>query len=83
MAENNTVDYRIIVQLFVYIISIVNTVCTMLGFPLLNLGEESITEVVNVVVTVVTWVAGIWFNFNATKSAKEAQSYLDSLKKSR
>lgn len=80
--ENKTIDVRLIVQLIVYALAITNTVCAMLGFPLLNLGEDAITSAVNSAVTIITWIAGIWFNFNATKSAKEAQSYLDSLKKS-
>lgn len=80
--DTKTLDTRLIVQLIVYALAIINTLCSMMGFPLLNLGEESVTEVVNVIVTLVTWCASIWLNFNATKNAKQAQNYLDSLKKS-
>ena len=78
--DNKTVDTELIAKFIVYVIAIINTVCTMAGFPLLNLGESEITTVVNIVVTVVVWCFGIYKNFNVTKEAKEAQVYLNSLK---
>lgn len=73
-------DKQLIVRLIVSIIAVVNSVCTMAGFPLLNLGEEQVSDVVSVVVLVAAWAWGFWKNNNFTQAAKDAQAVLDSEK---
>lgn len=73
-------DKQLIVRLIVSVIAVVNSVCTMAGFPLLNLGEEQVSDVVSVVVLVAAWAWGFWKNNNFTQAAKDAQAVLDSEK---
>lgn len=73
-------DTQLVVRLIVSIVALINSVCTMAGFPLLNLGEEQITSVVNVVVLIAAWAWGFWKNNNFTQAAKDAQKVLDSEK---
>lgn len=76
-------DTQLIVRLIVSIVAVINSVCSMAGFPLLNLGEEQITEAVNVAILVAAWAWGFWKNNNFTKQAKEAQKVLDEAKSSK
>lgn len=76
-------DTQLVVRLIVSIVALINSVCTMAGFPLLNLGEEQITSVVNVVVLIAAWAWGFWKNNNFTQAAKDAQKVLDSEKASK
>ena len=76
-------DTQLVVRLIVSIVALINSVCTMAGFPLLNLGEEQITSVVNVVVLIAAWAWGFWKNNNFTQAAKDAQKVLESEKASK
>lgn len=73
-------DTQLIVRLIVALLTAVNTVCTMAGFPIIDLGEDQITVVVNVVITIVGWAFSAWSNFNVTKAAKEGQKVTNALK---
>lgn len=76
-------DTQLVVRLIVSIVALINSVCTMAGFPLLNLGEEQITSVVNVVMLIAAWAWGFWKNNNFTQAAKDAQKVLESEKASK
>lgn len=70
-------DTQLIVRLIVSIVAVINSACAMAGQPLLDLGEDQITGVVNVVVLVAAWVWGFWKNNNFTQAAKDAQKLLE------
>lgn len=74
-------DTQLIVRLIVSIVAVINSACAMAGQPLLDLGEDQITGVVNVVVLVAAWVWGFWKNNSFTTAAKEGQKVTDALKK--
>lgn len=73
-------DKQLIVRLIVSVIAVVNSVCTMAGFPLLNLGEEQVSDVVSVVVLVAAWAWGFWKNNSFTTAAKEGQKVTEAIK---
>ena len=70
-------DTQLIVRLIVSIVAVINSACAIAGQPLLDLGEDQITGVVNVVVLVAAWVWGFWKNNNFTQAAKDAQKLLE------
>ena len=74
-------DTQLIVRLIVSIVAVINSSCAMAGQPILDLGEDQITSVVNVVVLVAAWVWGFWKNNNFTQAAKDAQKLLNEEKR--
>lgn len=73
-------DTSLIVRLIVSIVAVVNSVCAMAGMPLLDLGEDTITVLVNAAVMVGVWAYDVWKNFNFTEAAKEGQKVTDAIK---
>lgn len=73
-------DTSLIVRLIVSVLAAINTVCTMAGYPVIDLGEDAITVIVNAAITVGVWAYDVWKNFNFTDAAKKAQAVLDAEK---
>lgn len=73
-------DTQLIVRLIVSVIAVINSICSMAGFPLLDLGEEQVSDVVSAVLLVAAWAWGFWKNNNFTQAARDAQKVLDSEK---
>ena len=73
-------DTQLIVRLIVSVIAVINSICSMAGFPLLNLGEEQVSDVVSAVLLVAAWAWGFWKNNSFTIAAKEGQKVTDAIK---
>lgn len=78
--ENLKIEKSTIIRLVIQIVALLNTVFTMQGKPILNLSDESITQGVNIVVTILTWCWGYWKNNSFTQNAIQADVYLKKLK---
>lgn len=78
--EKLKVEKSTIVRLVIQIVALLNTVLTMQGKPILNLSDETITQGVNIVITILVWAWGYWKNNSFTNEALKADKYMKSLK---
>jgi SPP1 family holin len=78
--EKLKVEKSTIVRLVIQIVALLNTVLTMQGKPILNLSDETITQGVNIAITIFAWAWGYWKNNSFTNEALHADAYLKKLK---
>ena len=78
--EKLKVEKSTIVRLVIQIVALLNTVLTMQGKPILNLSDETITQGVNIAITILAWAWGYWKNNSFTNEALHADEGLKKLK---
>ena len=78
--EKLKVEKSTIVRLVIQIVALLNTVLTMQGKPILNLSDETITQGVNISITILAWAWRYWKNNSFTNEALHADEYLKKLK---
>lgn len=78
--ENLKIEKSTIVRLVIQIVALLNTVLTMQGNHILNLSDETITQGVNIAITILAWAWGYWKNNSFTHEAVQADAYLKKLK---
>ena len=78
--EKLKVEKSTIVRSAIQIVALLNTVLTMKGKPILNLSDETITQGVNIVITILAWAWGNWKNNSFNNEALHADEYLKKLK---
>ena len=70
-----------IIRTIISALALLNSVLVMAGKPIVNIGDETIEQGVNIVATVLTTVWVWWKNNSFTQSAIQSDEYLSELKK--
>ena len=73
-------DSKLIGNMVVALVGLVNTVCAMFNVPQLDVTEEQVYQVVSVVAMCATWAYSCYSNFNFTEAAKIGQGVTDTIK---
>lgn len=72
-----------IIRTVILILALVNQILTVTGHSIIPVGEETVTELISVVFTVVTALIAWWKNNSFTPEAIEADKYLEDLREGR
>lgn len=70
-----------IIRTIILFIALINQVLTLLGYSMIPISDETVTEVVSLVFTIGASLWSWWKNNSFTKYALEADVVLDELKK--
>ena len=69
-----------IIRTIILALALFNQVMTASGHPVINISDETITQVVTALATIITAVIAWWKNNSFTNEAIQADTYMHQLK---
>lgn len=69
-----------IIRTIILALALFNQVMTASGHPIINISDETITQVVTALATIITAVIAWWKNNSFTNEAIQADTYMHQLK---
>ena len=69
-----------IIRTIILALALFNQVMTASGHPIINISDETITQVVTAIATIITAVIAWWKNNSFTNEAIQADTYMHQLK---
>jgi SPP1 family holin len=69
-----------IIRTIILALALFNQVMTASGHPIINISDETITQVVTALATIITAVIAWWKNNSFTSEAIQADEYMHQLK---
>lgn len=76
----NKIDAGTIIRTVILALALVNQLLTASGHPIINISDETITQLISAAATIVTAIIAWWKNNSFTQEAIEADKYLDQLR---
>ena len=80
MTEKLKVSAGTIARTIILVLALINQALTIMGKPVIEIADEQITQLVNLMFTVVAAVMSWWYNNSYTQAALEGDKVMHELK---
>lgn len=80
MTEKLKVSAGTIARTIILVLALINQALTIMGKPVIEIADEQITQLVNLMFTVVAAVMNWWYNQSFTQAALQGDVLMNSIK---